>query len=90
MLLDGDEIKWVDMMKMICDEQPEIIKIPKNETRKWFYNLVRDEGPFANFIMACIILNIFTMAATFEGQSDSYSGVLEKVNYFYTGAFAIQ
>lgn len=30
------------------------------------------------------------MAATFEGQSDAYSNVLEKINYFFTGAFAIE
>jgi hypothetical protein len=90
MLLDGDEIKWVDMMKMICGEKPEIIKIPKNKVSRWFYNLVRDEGPFASFIMACIILNIFSMAAIFEGQSDNYSAVLEKINYFFTGAFACE
>jgi hypothetical protein len=67
MLLDGDEIKWVDMMKMILQEKPEIIKIPKNFIRKTCYKIVEDESPFANFIMACIIFNIFTMAATFEG-----------------------
>jgi hypothetical protein len=67
MLLDGDEIKWVDMMKMILQEKPEIIKIPKDKVRKICYNIVADESPFANFIMTCIILNIFTMAATFEG-----------------------
>ena len=55
------------MMKMICDEQPEIVKIPKNGVRKWFYELVRENGPFGNFIMGCIILNIFVMAANFEG-----------------------
>lgn len=90
MLLDGDEVKWVDMMKMICDEQPEIIKIPKNPIRRWAFDFTRDEGTFANFIMACIILNIFTMAATFEGQSDSYSNVLEKINYFFTAAFTLE
>ena len=67
MLLDGDEVKWVDMMKMICDEKPEIIKIPKNWLREKCYYFVADDGYFANFIMGCIILNIFTMAATFEG-----------------------
>jgi hypothetical protein len=67
MLLDGDEVKWVDMMKMICDEQPEIVKVPKNKIRRMAFDFTRDEGPFANFIMTCIILNIFTMAATFEG-----------------------
>jgi hypothetical protein len=90
MLLDGDEVKWVDMMKMICDEQPEIIKVPKNKIRKAAFDFTRDEGPFANFIMACIILNIFTMAATFEGQSDAYSDILEKINYFFTAAFALE
>lgn len=67
MLLDGDEVKWVDMMKMICDEQAEIVKIPKNKIRRMAFDFTRDEGPFANFIMTCIILNIFTMAASFEG-----------------------
>jgi hypothetical protein len=90
MLLDGDEIKWVDMMKMICGEKPEIIKIPKNPVSRWCYEVCRDESPFANFIMACIIFNIFSMAAIFEGQSDAYSGVLEKINYFFTGAFALE
>jgi len=35
MLLERSEIQWVDMMKMICSEKPEIIKIPKNPIRKW-------------------------------------------------------
>jgi hypothetical protein len=67
MLLDGDEIRWVDMMKMICNEQPEIIKIPKGGFRRWFYNFTIDGGHLSNFIMGCIILNIFTMGANFEG-----------------------
>jgi MFS family permease len=90
MLLDGDEVKWVDMMKMICGERPEIIKIPKNPVRKWFYELIRDDGPFGNIIMACIILNIFTMAATFEGMSLAYSDMLDNINYFFTASFTIE
>ena len=90
MHLDGEEVRWVDMMKMICDEQPEIVKIPKGKFRRWCFDFVDDEGGFANFIMACIILNIFSMAATFEGQSDAYSNVLEKINYFFTAAFTIE
>jgi Ion transport protein len=90
MLLDGDEVKWVDMMKMICGERPEIVKIPKNPVRKWFYELVRDDGPFSNCIMACIILNIFTMAATFEGMSLAYSDMLDNINYFFTASFTIE
>jgi len=40
--------------------------------------------------MACIILNIFTMAAIFEGMSEQYSNVLENINYFFTASFAIE
>jgi len=40
--------------------------------------------------MACIILNIFTMDAIFEGMSDNYSGILENINYFFTAAFALE
>jgi hypothetical protein len=40
--------------------------------------------------MGCIILNIFTMAATFEGMSDAYTKILERINYFFTAAFALE
>ena len=90
MHLDGEEVRWVDMMKMICGEQPDIVRIPKTKIRRWCFDLVRDDGKFANFIMACIILNIFTMGATFEGMSKEYSTILEKINYFFTAAFAIE
>ena len=78
------------MMKMICQEKPEIVRIPKGKIRRWCFDFVRDDGPFANFIMACIILNIFAMAAIFAGMSEHYSNVLEKINYFFTASFAIE
>jgi len=28
------------MMKMICDEEPEIIKIPKGKYRRWCFDFV--------------------------------------------------
>ena len=90
MHLDGEEIRWVDMMKMICQEKPDIVRIPKDRIRRWCFDFVREDGRFANFIMACIILNIFTMAAIFEGMSEEYSSVLEKINYFFTASFAIE
>jgi hypothetical protein len=67
MHLDGEEVRWVDMMRMIVEEKAEIIKIPKNKIRRWCFDFVDDSGNFANFIMGCIILNIFIMAANFEG-----------------------
>jgi hypothetical protein len=35
-------------------------------------------------------MNIVTMAITYEGMSKQYSGILEKINYFFTAAFAIE
>lgn len=67
MHLNGDEVRWVDMMKMICDEQPEIFKIPKDKFRRYCFDISRDGAWFSNVIMVCIILNIFSMAAIFEG-----------------------
>jgi len=67
MHLNGDEVRWADMMKMIVDEKPDIMRVPKNKFRQICFNFQREDGPFANFIMGCIILNIFSMAANFEG-----------------------
>ena len=59
MLLEGHEIKWVDMMKMILDAKPEIIKIPKNPVSRFFYMVTKPDGKFDFIIMCCIILNMF-------------------------------
>lgn len=72
MFLNGDEVRWVDMMKMICSEKPEIIKIPKNFLSRWCYDVTKDGSLFSNLIMGCIIFNIFTMAAIYDGMSLSY------------------
>ena len=90
MLLDGDEVKWVDMMKMICNEKPEIIKIPKGKFRRFCYDATQDETPFANFIMFCIIANIVTMAGNYEGMPDNVLQIFEQINYFFTAAFTME
>jgi len=40
--------------------------------------------------MICILLNILSMALTFENQSASYSTILDGVNYFFTTVFFIE
>jgi len=42
---------------------------------------------FDIFIMVCIVLNMFQMAANFEGSSASYNKVLEILNYVFTIIF---
>lgn len=31
LLLESHEVKWVDMMRMIVNTKPEILKLPKNK-----------------------------------------------------------
>ena len=40
--------------------------------------------------MICILLNILSMALTFENQSASYTTILEGVNYFFTTVFFLE
>ena len=58
MLLDREEARWVDMMKMIVGTKPEIIKIPKNRVSRLVYSYVKPDTKFDVFIMVCIILNM--------------------------------
>lgn len=90
MFLQDDEIKWVDMIKMILKTKPEIIKRPKNKVSVYLYEKTKSETPFDIFIMVCIVLNMILMAVSFEGQSDEYTYVLEVINYFFTAIFAFE
>ena len=56
--------------------------------RKIFY-LVTSKI-FETFIMICIVLNIISMGLIYEGSSDNYNNILEKINYFFTGTFILE
>lgn len=90
LLLDGDEMKWLDMMKMIVNAKPEIIKTPKNRISQFLYKYTKPESKFDIFIMVCIILNMVQMAMSFEGSTDGYQKALDVANYFFTGVFAVE
>ena len=40
--------------------------------------------------MVCILLNILSMALSFEGQTKEYETVLEGINYFFTTIFCLE
>ena len=40
--------------------------------------------------MICIILNILTMALTFEGSTAEYDSILSNINYFFTAVFILE
>lgn len=45
---------------------------------------------FDFFIIACIVLNIVTMGMVYEGSSNLYNFVLEKINLFFTSVFIFE
>jgi hypothetical protein len=45
---------------------------------------------FDPFIMICIILNIITMALTYEGSKPEYDLILSNINYFFTAVFILE
>jgi hypothetical protein len=53
------EMKWVDMMKMICSANPDLetTNVPKNKLRKKLHSLVTN-NKFDISIMTCIVLNM--------------------------------
>jgi len=88
--LDGNEIKWVDMMKMILNAKPEIIKIPNNRVSKFLHHFTKSGTRFDNFIMACIILNMLQLMISFEGEPRQFTTFLFNSNYFFTVVFSLE
>lgn len=96
LMLKDNQVKWVDMMKMITKANPDIETTvrPKTGWRKKVHSFITGEGRDTNyfdiFINACIILNMIQMAFYHDDSSLAYTKVLDIINYFFTGIFAIE
>jgi len=89
-LMSDRESKWVDMMNLIVNSKPDIIKIPANRFRRWAYFFTRPETWFDLIIMGAIILNMFSMAVDFEGQGAGFSRGMQIINYIFTAIFIVE
>ena len=93
LMLKENQVKWVDMMKMIVEATPDIetVSRPKEGWRKYVHSLVTGSewkhNYFDYFIMTCIVLNMLHMAVNFDDSPQTYNLVLEKINYFFTAVF---
>ena len=79
------------MQKMILDAEPDLTEfyIPKNEKRKKLYEIVNG-NKFDSLIMCFILLNILTMALTYETESAKYNEMLKNFNLIFTGIFILE
>jgi hypothetical protein len=88
--MSDKEGKWVDMMNLIVNTKPEFVKVPKNRVSAWAYKFTKPDTPFDITIMVVIILNMFSMAINYEGESPTYSRGLDIVNYIFTSIFFLE
>jgi hypothetical protein len=86
-----DQIRWIQMQEAIIKAKPEYEKIkkPDHKGRLFFFKLV-NSNKFEGFIMICIVLNILTMAITYDGISMDMDSMLENINYFFTAVFIME
>ena len=57
---------------------------------RYYLREFADSNFLDNFIMACIFLNMISMAMNFENSSEAYNEALTIVNYIFTGIFIVE
>lgn len=83
-------------MKMIANADPdfETTHRPKARWRQKVYEFITGENfkhnYFDFFVMGCIILNMFQMAASYEGATLEFNNILDYINYFFTTVFVVE
>ena len=65
------------------------IKPPDNYLRQKLWYVSESDG-LESFVMLCIVLNIITMAMTYETATDEYNNVLNNINLFFTSVFILE
>jgi len=96
LMLKENQIKWVDMMKMIVKANPDLetTNVPKQKWRQALHGIITGSSfkhnYFDYFVMICIIGNMFQMAVAYDDAPLSYTRVLQILNYCFTSVFAIE
>ena len=81
--------KYYDFLTQIPQAQSDYevwVRPPKGSLR-YYLREFADSNFLDNFIMACIFLNMISMAMNFENSSEQYNEALTIVNYIFTGIF---
>jgi hypothetical protein len=89
--LTNEQAKWIEIQKLILRTSPEfkLNQEPTTNFRKFFNNIIKNSY-FEIFVMICIVLNILTMAITFDDSPPEYDQKLEDVNLFFTVVFTLE
>lgn len=71
--LTDDQSRWIEIQRLIVKSKPDYLSIrpPNNIFRRQLWRF--SESSFLEtFVLVCIILNIITMAMSYEGASLQY------------------
>ncbi|EGZ10921.1 hypothetical protein PHYSODRAFT_519134 [Phytophthora sojae] len=89
-MLTPEQKKWVEAQKAASRVGPvRILKPPRQMWRRYIFFLVKAQG-FEWFIMICIIVNTFLMAAQFFGESTLQEYVINVVNEIFAVVFTME
>ena len=84
--------KYWDYLQQIERSKPEFetFKKPNGGIRKFLFEKFNNNKYFDNFIMVIIVLNMITMAMSYEGSGNTFNTLLENLNYTFTGIFILE
>ena len=91
LFLNEHQKNWISLMKLITQSKPDFIcfRRPRNKLRFRIFKLVQNDK-FDYFILCIIILNIGTMALSYEGMSENYEKGLAYANIAFTFIFIME
>jgi len=88
--LTPQQQRWIIMQKLVLAIKADVSNVePDAPWMKKIFKII-NHTYFDIFIMIVIILNILTMALTYDGSSEGYTNFLQYVNYAFSGIFMIE
>jgi len=89
-LMTEEQKMWIETQKLAFSAGPvRKVKRPEMKARAYFFDIV-ESREFEMVIMACIMLNVVTMAMRKFNQSDEYQNALEIMNLIFVAIFTVE
>ena len=76
-LLTDDQVRWIDIQKLLASADPDFasFKVPEGRFRRLVFNFSKS-NKFETIILFCIICNILIMSLNYDGSSAEYDKVI--------------
>jgi Ion transport protein len=90
-MVTDDQMRWMMVQDITVSAEPnfDLMTRPKGKIRLWVFKFMHSKA-FEIGIMFIIILNIATMAMSYEFMSDQYISMLSNINLGFTAIFAME